>query len=45
MAIRPDLLGRHPETEQIIADEGKTNPTRFDAVNKGWVSITAPGIF
>ncbi len=26
----------------LAADEGKTNPTRLDAVNQGWVSITRP---
>ncbi len=25
---------------KIVADEGATRPTRFDAVNQGWVSIT-----
>ena len=24
----------------IVADDGAVNPTRFDAINNGWVSIT-----
>lgn len=27
---------------KITADDGAVNPTRFDAVNNGWVSITRP---
>ena len=27
---------------EILADDGAVNPTRFDAVNHGWVSITRP---
>lgn len=36
LAYFPDLL--RPE----LADEGKAKPSRFEAVNRGWVSITRP---
>src|SRR5205085_4788945 len=36
LAFFPDLL--RPE----LADDGAAAPTRFDAINKGWVSITRP---
>lgn len=36
LAFFPDLM--KPE----LADEGKARPTRFDAINRGWVSITRP---
>jgi creatinine amidohydrolase len=36
LAFFPDLL--HPE----LADEGAARPTRFEAINRGWVSITRP---
>lgn len=36
LAFFPELL--HPEQ----ADAGAAQPTRFDAVNRGWVSITRP---
>lgn len=42
MAIRPDLVAQNPETGELLADEGRVNPTRFDAINNGWVSITRP---
>src|SRR5207302_2265272 len=36
MAYFPDLL--KPE----LADDGAAAPTRFEAINRGWVSITRP---
>jgi creatinine amidohydrolase len=36
LAFFPELL--HPE----LADEGAGRPTRFEAINRGWVSITRP---
>lgn len=36
LAFFPDLV--HPE----LADDGAAAPTRFDAINRGWVSITRP---
>jgi creatinine amidohydrolase len=36
LAFFPELL--HPE----LADEGAAKPSRFDAINRGWISITRP---
>lgn len=36
LAFFPELL--HPDK----ADDGAARPTRFEAINKGWVSITRP---
>lgn len=36
LAFFPDLM--KPE----LADDGAARPTRFEAINKGWVSITRP---
>lgn len=36
LAYFPELM--HPE----LADAGSINPTRFDAINRGWISITRP---
>ena len=41
MAYFPDLVGRNPDGS-LIADDGAVAKTRFEAVNKGWVSITRP---
>jgi creatinine amidohydrolase len=41
MAFRPELVARHPDGS-FAADNGSVQPTRFDAVNRGWVSITRP---
>lgn len=41
MAICPHLVARN-EDGSFAADDGQTRPTRFDAVNSGWVSITRP---
>lgn len=42
LAFFPDLVARHPETGRLAADDGATASTRFDAVNRGWISITRP---
>jgi creatinine amidohydrolase len=36
LAFFPELL--HPE----LADEGAAKPSRLDAINRGWISITRP---
>lgn len=41
LAYVPDLVARNPDGT-LAADAGKTNLSRFDAVNQGWVSITRP---
>ena len=42
LAYFPQLVATDPETGKIIADDGTVHPTRFEAVNAGWVSITRP---
>ncbi len=42
LAFFPDLVARDPQTGRLDADEGRVRPTRFDAVNQGWISITRP---
>jgi creatinine amidohydrolase len=41
LAFWPELVARNPDGT-LAADEGRKAPTRFDAVNCGWVSITRP---
>ena len=41
LAYYPHLVAR-TEDGRIAADEGKTASTRFEALNRGWVSITRP---
>lgn len=41
LAYWPDLVGRRPDGT-LTADEGRIAPTRFEALNRGWVSITRP---
>src|SRR5262249_30917336 len=36
LAFFPELV--HPE----LADDGAARPSRFEAINRGWVSITRP---
>jgi len=36
------LVAKDPQTGALAADDGAVRPTRFDAVNRGWVSITRP---
>jgi creatinine amidohydrolase len=42
MAARPDLVARDPATGAVRADDGTARPTKLDAVNRGWLSITRP---
>ncbi len=39
LAFWPELVLRNANGT-LAADEGRKTPTRFDAINKGWVSIT-----
>jgi creatinine amidohydrolase len=42
LAYFPELVARDAQTGRLAADDGTVRPTRFDAVNRGWVSITRP---
>jgi creatinine amidohydrolase len=42
LAYFPELVARDPQTGRLTADDGSVRPTRFEAVNRGWVSITRP---
>jgi creatinine amidohydrolase len=42
LAFYPDLVAGEPATGRLPADDGAVNPTRFEAVNAGWVSLTRP---
>lgn len=41
LAYWPDLVAKKPDGS-LAADAGSVNPTRFEAVNRGWVTITRP---
>ena len=41
LAYFAELVGRNADGS-LIADEGSVAPSRFEAVNRGWVSITRP---
>jgi creatinine amidohydrolase len=41
LAFFPDLVARKPDGS-LAADDGATRKTRFDAINKGWISISRP---
>jgi creatinine amidohydrolase len=41
LAYYPELVARR-EDGSLLADEGHTAATRFEAVNSGWVGITRP---
>jgi creatinine amidohydrolase len=41
LAFFPELVARQADGS-LAADDGQTRPTRFAAVNNGWVSITRP---
>ena len=41
LAYWPELVARRPDGT-LTADEGRKAQTRFEAVNRGWVSITRP---
>lgn len=42
LAFFPEFVVQDPNTGKLPADDGAVNPTRFAAVNNGWVSITRP---
>ena len=39
LALYPELIARDDQG-QLLADDGKKTPTRFEAVNRGWVGVT-----
>ncbi|NQT38497.1 MAG: creatininase family protein [Planctomycetes bacterium] len=41
LAHFPELVA-HNEDGTLTADEGARAPTRFEAINRGWISITRP---
>ena len=41
LAYWPELVARRPDGS-LAADQGQKAPTRFEAVNRGWISITRP---
>ncbi len=41
LAYFPQLIARD-EAGNLLADDGATRATRFEALNRGWVSITRP---
>ena len=41
LAYHPELVARNADGT-LAADDGRPAPSRFDAVNRGWVSITRP---
>ena len=41
LAVHPELVAKNPDGS-LAADAGAVRPTRFDAVNRGWVSISRP---
>ena len=42
LAFFPETVARDPQTGRLTADDGSVRPTRFEAVNRGWVTITRP---
>ena len=42
LACFPELVARDEKTGKLTADAGAMRATRFEAVNRGWVSITRP---
>ncbi|HSG69585.1 MAG TPA: creatininase family protein [Planctomycetaceae bacterium] len=42
LAFFPDLVDRDPETGELTGDDGAVRPTRFQAIENGWVSLTRP---
>src|SRR5690606_13490667 len=41
LAFFPDLVAKNPDGS-LAADAGSTRKTRFEAVNRGWISISRP---
>lgn len=42
LACFPHLVARDPETQKLAADAGSVRLSRFDAVNRGWVTLSRP---
>jgi creatinine amidohydrolase len=42
LAFFPDLVARDPQSGGLAADAGSVKPSRFEAVNRGWISMTRP---
>ena len=42
LACFPEFVARDAKTGQLAADAGAMRPTRFEAVNRGWIAITRP---
>jgi creatinine amidohydrolase len=42
LAYFPELVARDPQTGKLTADDGAVRKTRFEAVDRGWVTITRP---
>lgn len=42
LAFFPHLVAHDPETGGLSADDGSIRATRFEAVNRGWISMTRP---
>ena len=42
LAYFPDLVARDPDSGELTADLGSVRETRFEALNRGWISITRP---
>lgn len=42
LAYFPQLVAHDETSGKLAADAGAMRPTRFEAVNRGWVSITRP---
>jgi creatinine amidohydrolase len=41
LATHPHLVAKRPDGK-LAADDGLAAKTRFEAINRGWVSITRP---
>ncbi|MDR1494210.1 MAG: creatininase family protein [Planctomycetaceae bacterium] len=39
LALFPELVARDADGK-LLADDGRKQPTRFEAINRGWVSVT-----
>ncbi len=42
LAFFPDLVRHNPQTGLLAADDGEARPSRLNAINVGWASITRP---
>lgn len=42
LAYYPHLVARDEKTGALQADDGAVRSTRFEAINKGWISFTRP---